>query len=181
MSISETAHATLAPIMPPEWTLSEPRRRGPTTVELQLHPPEEGGLGVGIEWSEGDGPAYATGPRYKASYRRGPGLVDLSQGDAPESLRALALAACDALAALLEGLVPGGVAAGSRLRWRFTSERQTGCAARPGVPLSNRGGPSSAQPPHRRERQARDRPRRKQRMRPTWRSRADTVIFSSFF
>ena len=103
MTIMTTAHTALRPILPPGWTLSEPRRRGPETVELQLHPPEGQGLGVGLEWSESDGPAYAKGPRYTASYRRGPGLVDLGEADAPEALRALALAACDALAALTEG------------------------------------------------------------------------------
>ena len=103
MTILTTAQATLLPILPTGWTLSEPRRRGPETVELQLHPPGAEGLGIGLEWSEGDGPAYAKGPRYRASYRRGPGLVDLGEADAPEDLRALALSACDALAALTDG------------------------------------------------------------------------------
>lgn len=103
MTIATTAQATLTPLLPPGWTLSEPRRRGPQTVEIQLRPPDQSGPGIGLEWSEGDGPAYAKGPRYTASYRRGPGLVDLGQEDAPAELRTLALAACDALAALTEG------------------------------------------------------------------------------
>ncbi|MDP6942699.1 MAG: hypothetical protein QF464_01000 [Myxococcota bacterium] len=103
MTITTTAQATLGPLLPPGWTLSEPRRRGAQTVELQLHPPGGQGLGIGLEWSEDDGPAYACGPRYSASYRRGPGLVDLGQEGAPAELKSLALAACDALAALTEG------------------------------------------------------------------------------
>ena len=72
-------------------------------MELQLHPRNREGLGLGIEWTEEEGPAFARGPRYAASYRRGPGLVDLSDPDAPEALRALAHAACHALAKLDEG------------------------------------------------------------------------------
>jgi len=103
VTLAATAQDALASVLPPGWTLSEPRRRGPHTVELQLHPPAESGPGIGLEWSDDDGPAYARGPRYTASYRRGPGLVDLGQEDAPAELRTLALAACDALAALTEG------------------------------------------------------------------------------
>lgn len=103
MSILETARATLLPLMPPGWTLWGPRRLGPTTVELQLKPPDDQTLGVGLEWSEGEGPAYAKGPRYRASYRRGPGLVDLGEEGAEPALRSLALSACEALAALSEG------------------------------------------------------------------------------
>ena len=68
-----------------------------------MMPPDDEGLGIGLEWSEGEQKAYAKGPRYNASYRRGPGLVDLGEPEAPEHLRTLALAACDALAALTEG------------------------------------------------------------------------------
>ncbi len=103
MTITTTAHTLLAPLLPPGWTITEPRRRGPRMVEIQLHPPAEHGPGIGLEWSEGDGPAFQKGPRYSASYRRGPGLVDLGEPDAPEPLRALAHAACKALAAPVEG------------------------------------------------------------------------------
>jgi hypothetical protein len=103
MTIMHVAQVTLASLLPPGWTLSEPRRRGEATVELQLHPPDRESPGVGLDWTEDEGPAFARGPRYGASYRRGPGLVDLGEEDAPESLRALAHAACHALADLDEG------------------------------------------------------------------------------
>ena len=103
MSIMDTALETLTPLMPPGWTLSEPRRRGEATVELQAHPPQRTGPGIGIDWTQDDGPAFARGPRYGSSYRRGPGLVDLSEEDAPEALRTLAHALCHALAGLEQG------------------------------------------------------------------------------
>lgn len=103
MTILHAAQATLAPLMPPGWTLSEPRRRGEATVEIQLHPPGRDEPGIGIDWTEDEGPAFARGPRYGASYRRGPGLVDFSDEGAPEALRTLAHALCHALAELAEG------------------------------------------------------------------------------
>jgi hypothetical protein len=103
MTIIDAAQAILAPLMPPGWTLTEPRRRGDATVEIQLHPPDRAGPGIGIDWTEDEGPAFARGPRYGASYRRGPGLVDLSDEGAPEALRTLAHALCHALAELAEG------------------------------------------------------------------------------
>lgn len=103
MTILKSARAALSGIMPEGWSLTEAPRRGERTVELHLHPPLREGLGVGIEWTEDEGPAFARGTRYGASYRRGPGLVDLGDPEAPEALRRLAHAACKALADLREG------------------------------------------------------------------------------
>mgnify|MGYP001155064190 CR=1 FL=1 len=103
MSILDTAYDAISDLLPDGWTLKEAIRRGKHTVELQCHPPNKEGLGVGIEWTDAEGPAFARGPRYGASYRRGPGLVDLNEEGAPDALRALAHALCKRLAELEKG------------------------------------------------------------------------------
>ncbi len=103
MSILDAAQQAIADLLPEGWTLKEVLRRGEHVVELQCHPPHREGLGVGIEWTDADGPAFVRGPRYGASYRRGPGLVDLNAPDAPDELRALAHALCKRLGELEEG------------------------------------------------------------------------------
>lgn len=87
------------------WDITRLERRDVDLVVVSLQDPE-GGLVIGLEWgSAGDEgcPAFRRGPRYRSSYRRGPGLWDIDDEGTPQTIRDRAMRACEALAALEDG------------------------------------------------------------------------------
>ncbi len=89
------------------WRLDSVRRRDPRCVDVVLRPEEPDAPGLCVEWVQpepgGSAPAFRRGPRYAASYRRGPGLYDVDLPETPEAARRRAHLACEALAALESG------------------------------------------------------------------------------
>ena len=120
MILRRAAEAALSPCLPPGWRVEQVRRRSVDTVEVVLRSDDPEAPGVALEWSQPDDPpsarAFAKGPRYTASYRRGPALWDIDAAETSPEIRELAYAAARTLAGLGSGpeLRPGGLDAAER-------------------------------------------------------------------